>query len=93
VRLVYETYTQQGLSINAIARMLNERQIPTRTGDHALGTIDRLGLATQPGVLWPGLLWQDRARANRKIYRRRAGMCSDCSSPIRSKLTCCERTQ
>ena len=32
VRLVYETYTRQGLSINAIARMLNQRQIPTRTG-------------------------------------------------------------
>ena len=31
VRLVFETYTQQGLSINAIARLLNERQIPTRT--------------------------------------------------------------
>src|SRR3974390_656829 len=31
VRLVYEAYTRQGLSINAIARMLNERQIPTRT--------------------------------------------------------------
>jgi site-specific DNA recombinase len=30
VRLVYETYTQQGLSINEIARLLNERQIPTR---------------------------------------------------------------
>ena len=26
-----EAYTQRGLSINAIARMLNERQIPTRT--------------------------------------------------------------
>jgi site-specific DNA recombinase len=31
VRLVFEAYTQQGLSINAIARMLNQRQIPTRT--------------------------------------------------------------
>jgi site-specific DNA recombinase len=31
VRQVYEVYTQQGLSINAIARMLNERQIPTST--------------------------------------------------------------
>src|SRR6202795_1268577 len=30
VRIVFEAYTQQGLSINAIARMLNERQIPTR---------------------------------------------------------------
>jgi site-specific DNA recombinase len=32
VRLVFETYTQQGISINAIARLLNERQIPTRSG-------------------------------------------------------------
>ena len=32
VRMVFETYTQQGLSINAIARMLNDRQIATRTG-------------------------------------------------------------
>jgi site-specific DNA recombinase len=31
VRMVFEAYTQHGLSINAIARMLNERQIPTRT--------------------------------------------------------------
>ena len=33
VRMVFEIYTQQGLSINAIARLLNERQIPTRTGN------------------------------------------------------------
>jgi site-specific DNA recombinase len=26
VRMVFETYTQQGLSINAIARLLNKRQ-------------------------------------------------------------------
>jgi site-specific DNA recombinase len=32
VRMVFEVYTQQGLSINAIARLLNQRQIPTRTG-------------------------------------------------------------
>jgi len=32
VRMVFEAYTQQGLSINAIARMLNNRQIATRTG-------------------------------------------------------------
>lgn len=32
VRMVFAAYTQQGLSINAIARLLNERQIPTRTG-------------------------------------------------------------
>src|SRR5215469_8943859 len=32
VRMVFETYTQQRFSINAIARLLNERQIATRTG-------------------------------------------------------------
>jgi site-specific DNA recombinase len=31
VRRVFEAYTQQGLSINAIAHGLNERQVPTRT--------------------------------------------------------------
>ena len=32
VRTVFEIYTQQGLSINGIARLLNERRIATRTG-------------------------------------------------------------
>src|SRR5437899_812520 len=32
VRRVYEAYTQQGLSINVIAHLLNEEHIPTRTG-------------------------------------------------------------
>ena len=33
VRMVFDAYTRQGLSINAIARLLNQRQIPTRRGD------------------------------------------------------------
>src|SRR3979409_1995016 len=32
VRMVFEIYTQKSLSINAIARLLNERQIVKRTG-------------------------------------------------------------
>ena len=32
VRMVFEMYTLHRLSINAIARLLNEQQIPTRTG-------------------------------------------------------------
>ncbi len=32
VRQVYQAYTQEGLSINAIAHRLNEEQTPTRTG-------------------------------------------------------------
>ena len=31
VRTMFDAYTQQGLSINAVARLLNERKIPTRT--------------------------------------------------------------
>ena len=31
VRTMFDAYTQQGLSISAIARLLNERRIPTRT--------------------------------------------------------------
>ena len=33
VRLVYDAYTQQGFTINGITRLLNERQVPTRTGN------------------------------------------------------------
>jgi site-specific DNA recombinase len=32
VQMVFDCYTRQNQSINAIARMLNEHQIPTRTG-------------------------------------------------------------
>ena len=32
VGMVFEIYTLQGLNINAIARLLNERQVATRTG-------------------------------------------------------------
>jgi DNA invertase Pin-like site-specific DNA recombinase len=33
VRMVFDAYTREGLSINAIARLLNQRQIATRHGD------------------------------------------------------------
>jgi site-specific DNA recombinase len=32
VRTVFDLYTREGLSINAIARWLNEQKVPTRTG-------------------------------------------------------------
>lgn len=31
MRMVFETYTRRHLSVNAIARLLNEQRIPTRT--------------------------------------------------------------
>jgi hypothetical protein len=33
VRTVFELYTRTGLSINAIARHLNQQQVATRSGD------------------------------------------------------------
>jgi len=51
VRMVFEIYTQQGLSIKAIARLLNERQIATRTG-RAAGE-----RSTVWGMFAPRLSW------------------------------------
>src|SRR6516225_10263627 len=62
VRRVYEMYKQQGLSINAIARLLNEEQIATRRGRLA-GSDPRFGgcCATRP--TGASLLWEDRTAA------------------------------
>ncbi len=61
VRMVFEMYTQQRLSINAIARLLTDcdtdRQRP-------LGTIHGLGYAAQSRISGNRLLWQDRAAAS-----------------------------
>ena len=43
VRMVFEIYTQQGLSINAIARMLNERQIADTDRQGPAGNGPRCG--------------------------------------------------
>jgi hypothetical protein len=50
VRLVYEIYTQQGLSINAIARLLLEREIPTRTGKSRWERSKVMGHLAQSGL-------------------------------------------
>ena len=50
VRDVYRYYTGEHLSIGAITRKLNERAVPTSIGRLALGTIDGVGDAAQPGV-------------------------------------------
>lgn len=42
VRLVYERYTNGGLSIGAITRLLNDQQIPTRK-QPAVGSVGRSG--------------------------------------------------
>src|ERR1700676_4971900 len=57
-RMVFEVYTQQGLSINAIARLLNESQIATRTGKGRWERVPRGGGRRGP----PTLLGGARAR-------------------------------
>ena len=59
VRCVYVAYTQQGLSINAIAHRLNDEKIPTRTGT-TLWEIHRVEHAAQTGLSGAGVLWEDR---------------------------------
>jgi hypothetical protein len=43
VRLVYDKYTMDGLSIGAIARLLREMGPPTRPAGDPLGAIGRMG--------------------------------------------------
>ena len=59
VRRVYEAYTQEGLSINAIAHRLNEEQIPTRTGTTRWERSTVWGMLRNPAYRGRALLWED----------------------------------
>ena len=72
VRTVFEVYTQQRLSINAIARLLNERRISDTQRDHAMGAVDSVGHAAQPCLLWEGLLRKNRAPTTSAHYQAAA---------------------
>ena len=79
VRLIYERYTQQGLSINAIARMLNERQIPTRTGTTRWERSTVWGLLRNPAYCGRACYGQTELRPRQRItrpLRQRNGMAS-----------------
>jgi site-specific DNA recombinase len=69
VRLVYETYTQQGLSINAIARMLNERQVPTRTGTTRWERSTVWGLLRNPAYCGRACYGKTELRPRQRITR------------------------
>jgi site-specific DNA recombinase len=60
VRMVFDAYTREGLSINAIARQLNQSQIATRSGDTRWEPLYGLGLITQSRLPRKGLLRKDR---------------------------------
>ncbi len=79
VRLVYEVYTQQGLSINAIARMLNERQIPTRTETTRWERSTVWGLLRNPAYRGRACYGKTELRPRQRItrpLRQRNGLAS-----------------
>jgi site-specific DNA recombinase len=69
VRMVFEAYTQQELSINAIARLLNERQIPTRTGTTRWERSTVWGLLRNPAYRGRGCYGKTELRPRQRITR------------------------
>jgi site-specific DNA recombinase len=69
VRMVFEVYTQQGLSINAIARLLNERQIPTRTGATRWERSTVWGLLRNPAYRGRACYGKTELRPRQRITR------------------------
>jgi len=79
VRLVFEAYTQQGLSINAIARLLNEHQIPTRTGTTRWERSTVWGLLRNPAYRGRACYGKTELRPRQRItrpLRQRQGVAS-----------------
>src|ERR1700675_927725 len=69
VRMVFETYTRQGLSINAIARMLNERQIPTRTATTRWERSTVWGMLRNPAYCGKACYGKTELRPRQRITR------------------------
>ena len=67
VRRVFELYSVEGLSIGAIARLLERTGNPHLQATWPLGALDSLGHAAQSGVQRPGLL------SARRRLRRASG--------------------
>jgi site-specific DNA recombinase len=79
VHLVFEAYTQQGLSINAIARLLNERQIPTRTGTTRWERSTIWGVLRNPAYRGKACYGKTELRPRQRItrpLRQRQGVAS-----------------
>ena len=69
VRLVFEIYTQGGLSINAIARLLNERQIPTRTAKTRWERTTVWAMLRNPAYQGKACYGKTEARPRQRITR------------------------
>jgi site-specific DNA recombinase len=79
VRRVYQAYTQQGLSINAIAHLLNEEQIPTRTGSTRWERSTVWGMLRNPAYRGRACYGKTELRPRQRItraLRKRPGLAS-----------------
>ncbi len=69
VRMVFEIYTQQRLSIKAIARLLNERQIATRTGKGRWERSTVWGMLRNPAYRGTACYGKTELRPRQRITR------------------------
>src|SRR5205085_10273891 len=69
VRTVFEAYTEEGLSINAIARLLNQRQIPTRTAMTRWERSTVWGLLRNPAYQGTACYGKTQLRSRQRITR------------------------
>src|SRR5438552_720204 len=79
VRRVYEAYTQQGLSINVIAHLLNDRRIPTRTGTTRWERSTVWGMRRNPAYRGRACYGKTELRPRQRItrpLRKRQGLAS-----------------
>jgi len=79
VRWVFETYTQRAISINAIARLLNERQIPTRTAKTRWERSTVWGMLRNPAYQGTACYGKTELRPRQRItrpLRQRQGIAS-----------------
>jgi site-specific DNA recombinase len=79
VRRVYAVYTQQGLSINAIARLLNEEHIPTRTETTHWERSTVWGILRNPAYRGRACFGKTELRPRQRItprLRKRQGLAS-----------------
>ena len=89
VRRVYQAYTQQGLSINAIARRLNEEQVPTRTGTTRWERSTVWGLLRNPAyrgrACYGKTELRPRQRVTRSLRKRQALVSRDSANHERPR--------
>jgi site-specific DNA recombinase len=69
VRLIFDAYTKQGLSINAIARLLNERLTPTRTATTRWERSTVWGILRNPAYQGKACFGKTELRPRQRITR------------------------